>query len=387
MTTAAYHSKQPQEAHYDPETGDYDGQLVAIDLVDQLDPPTPAHLLPIPDNTVKTLFYWAMDLDITQGARMVLLTVIRHVKWADGTGCTASIPTLAREAHQTKKTTIGHIKTLIDAGLISRKRRFSKATETLLATTQPVSEPSTVSVETTPTVSVETTPTVSVETTPTVSVETTPTVSVETTLSSQRSRNASNQSSSTNPGNQSKTTARLRKKQETKVPGTKGTKVPLEEEGATGVTNSAPPKTLQEVEEWVEATMPASSTFLFADAVLKRYKKQWWCPFTGSNPKSGFAATTPRSKAVEKYMGSPEDWKRLRSDLKAKAFQDGGPFPVFDQHDGGNPKLKEPVLCFTCKEMTMAYGEKNTVFNRLEAPDEIDKCDECLSGQAVGVLA
>ena len=364
LTTAAYHSKQPQEAHYDPETGDYDGQLVAIDLVDQLDPPTPAHLLPIPDNTVKTLFYWAMDLDITQGARMVLLTVIRHVKWADGTGCTASIPTLAREAHQTKKTTIGHIKTLIDAGLISRKRRFSKATETLLATTQPVSEPSTVS------------------------VETTPTVSVETTLSSQRSRNASNQSSSsTNPGNQSKTTARLRKKQETKVPGTKGTKIPLEEEGATGVTNSAPPKTLQEVEEWVEATMPASSTFLFADAVLKRYKKQWWRPFTGSNPKSGFAATTPRSKAVEKYMESPEDWKRLRSDLKAKAFQDGGPFPVFDQHDGGNPKLKEPVLCFTCKEMTMAYGEKNTVFNRLEAPDEIDKCDECLSGQAVGVLA
>ena len=363
LTTAVYHSKQPQEAHYDPETGDYDGQLVAIDLVDQLDPPTPAHLLPIPDNTVKTLFYWAMDLDITQGARMVLLTVIRHVKWADGTGCTASIPTLAREAHQTKKTTIGHIKTLIDAGLISRKRRFSKATETLLATTQP-SEPSTVS------------------------VETTPTVSVETTLSSQRSRNASNQSSSsTNPSNQSKTTARLRKKQETKVPGTKGTKVPLEEEGATGVTNSAPPKTLQEVEEWVEATMPASSTFLFADAVLKRYKKQWWCPFTGSNPKSGFAATTPRSKAVEKYMGSPEDWKRLRSDLKAKAFQDGGPFPVFDQHDGGNPKLKEPVLCFTCKEMTMAYGEKNTVFNRLEAPDEIDKCDECLSGQTVGVLA
>ena len=364
LTTAVYHSKQPQEAHYDPETGDYDGQLVAIDLVDQLDPPTPAHLLPIPDNTVKTLFYWAMDLDITQGARMVLLTVIRHVKWADGTGCTASIPTLAREAHQTKKTTIGHIKTLIDAGLISRKRRFSKATETLLATTQAVPEPSTVS------------------------VETTPTVSVETTLSSQRSRNASNQSSSsTNPSNQSKTTARLRKKQETKVPGTKGTKIPLEEEGATGVTNSAPPKTLQEVEEWVEATMPASSTFLFADAVLKRYKKQWWCPFTGSNPKSGFAATTPRSKAVEKYMGSPEDWKRLRSDLKAKAFQDGGPFPVFDQHDGGNPKLKEPVLCFTCKEMTMAYGEKNTVFNRLEAPDEIDKCDECLSGQAVGVLA
>ena len=124
--------------------------------------------------------------------------------------------------------------------------------------------------------------------------------------------------------------------------------------------------------------MSASPTFLFADAVLKRYKKQWWCPFTGSNPMSGFAATTPRSTAVKKYMESLEDWTRLRGNLIAKAFQDGGPFPVFDQHDG-NPKLKEPVLCFTCKEMTMAYGEKNTVFNRVEGPDEIDRCDVCLS--------
>ena len=99
---------------------------------------------------------------------------------------------------------------------------------------------------------------------------------------------------------------------------------------------------------------------------------------------SGFAATTPRSTAVKKYMESLEDWTRLRGNLIAKAFQDGGPFPVFDQHDG-NPKLKEPVLCFTCKEMTMAYGEKNTVFNRVEGPDEIDRCDVCLSRQPVGV--
>ena len=347
MTTEVYHSKQPQE-----------------DLV----PIPQAHLLPIPDNTVKTLFYWAMDLDITQGARMVLLTVIRHVAWADGTGCTASIPTLAREAHQTKKTTVGHIKTLIDAGLISRKRRFSKATETLLPTS-------------------------------TVSVETTPTVSVETTLSSQRSGNASNQSSSsTNPINQCNPPKMSKKKQpeteknqeeETKTTkkqrDTVKTFQTLEEEGATGVTNSPPRKTLEEVEEWVEATMQASPTFLFADGVLKRYEKQWWRPFTGSNPKSGFAATTPRSTAVKKYMGSREDWTRLRADLTAKAFQDGGPFPVFDQHDGGNPKLKEPVLCFTCKEMTMAYGEKNTVFKRLEGPAEIDKCDVCLSRQPVAV--
>ena len=45
--------------------------------------PPRRHPLPIPDNTLRTLFDWAMDLDITQGARMVLLTVIRHVDWED----------------------------------------------------------------------------------------------------------------------------------------------------------------------------------------------------------------------------------------------------------------------------------------------------------------
>ena len=135
LTTEVYHSNQPQEAHYDPETGDYDGQLVAIDLVDQLDPPTtPEHPLPIPDNTVRTLFNWAMDLDITQGSRMVLLTVIRHVKWKDGTGCTASIPTLAREAHLSERSTKGHVKALIEAGLISRKRRMNRTWTTDLIT-------------------------------------------------------------------------------------------------------------------------------------------------------------------------------------------------------------------------------------------------------------
>ena len=153
-------------------TAPTNGQLAHPDLVAQLDPvAAPEHPLPVPDNTVKTLFYWAMDLNITQGARMVLLAVIRHVEWADGTGCKASIPTLAREAHQTKKTTIGHIKALIGAGLISRKRRMSKASETVLTTAQLASElPCT--------------------------------VSVETTLTSQRSGNASNQSSSSNPNNQ-----------------------------------------------------------------------------------------------------------------------------------------------------------------------------------------
>ena len=352
MTSAAYHSKQPQEAHYDPETGDYDGQLVAIDLVDQLDPPTPAHLLPIPDNTVKTLFYWAMDLDITQGARMVLLTVIRHVKWADGTGCTASIPTLAREAHQTKKTTIGHIKTLIDAGLISRKRRFSKATETLLATTQPVSEPSTVS------------------------VETTPTVSVETTLSSQRSRNASNQSSSsTNPDNQSETTARLRKKQETKIPGTKGTKVPLEEEKTRG---TAPMAHAEDVDAWLESNMPASPMVSFAEAMLKQYKKHWWQPFVSD----GWHTRTTVAKAAKVYTLDLNTWNKLRVDLRDKMLVGGLP------PEAPDGTVHQEVLCdfpgHVGERMTAAYGQQ-TVFNRKEGPGLIDRCDVCLTPELVGV--
>ena len=135
LTTAVYHSKQPQEDHYDPKNqGDWDRQLPNPDLVAQLDPTTPPVLLPVPDNTVKTLFYWAMDLDITQGARMVLLAVIRHVKWSDGTGCTASIPTLAREAHLSERSTKGHIKALISACLISRKRRMNRTCTTDLIT-------------------------------------------------------------------------------------------------------------------------------------------------------------------------------------------------------------------------------------------------------------
>ena len=81
---------------------------------------------------------------------MVLLAIIRHVEWADGTGCKASIPTLAREAHQTKKTTIGHIKALIDAGLISRKRRQNLSSWTDIATLASVAATLTASVAATP---------------------------------------------------------------------------------------------------------------------------------------------------------------------------------------------------------------------------------------------
>ena len=51
--------------HYNPENkGAWDTQLPNPHLVVQLDPPAaPEHPLPVPDNTIKTLFNWAMDLD------------------------------------------------------------------------------------------------------------------------------------------------------------------------------------------------------------------------------------------------------------------------------------------------------------------------------------
>ena len=181
---------------YDPETGAWDGQLAHADLVDQLPPPT--HPLPDLDNTVKTLFYWAMDLDIPHGPRLALLTIIRHIDWKEGSGCRASLPTLAKEAQFSTKTLKAHISLLVQEKIITRHRRMSQASETRL------------SVETSPTMLVNTTTKpdktrhspVGVETSPTVGVETSPTVGVETTPTSWGSGNASNQSSSNQSLNQ-----------------------------------------------------------------------------------------------------------------------------------------------------------------------------------------
>ena len=229
-----------EERHYDPETGDYDGQLVHADLVDQLPPPT--HPLPDLDNTVKTLFFWAMDLDIPHGPRLALLTILRHIDWKEGSGCWASLPTLAKEAQFSIKTMVGHIKYLLAQNLITRHRRMSRPSETRLNATTKAE------------------PTVSVETTPTVSVETTPTVSVETTLTSQRSGNASNQSSSsTNPFNQkvpglvdaSKVdTSRSEPEPGVTNGGFKSSS--FEEEGATGARVTGDELTVEEAQAWVD---------------------------------------------------------------------------------------------------------------------------------------
>ena len=324
MTTEVYHSEQPD------------------DLVPRM---PSAHLLPIPDGTVKSLFYWAMDLDITQGARMVLLTVIRHVTWADGTGCTASVLTLAQEAHMTRKTTISHIKALIDAGLISRKRRFSKATETLLAT-------STVGVETTPTVSVGSTPT------------------------SGRSGNASNQSSSSNLSNQSKKP----KKTESKKPETKTNKT-SEEEKTTTRTESAPQGArpmahAEEVDAWLETNMPSTPMVSFAEAMLKHYKKLklWWQP----DVSDGWHSNTSISRAAKVVSNNLPTWQQFRVDLRDKMLRGGVP----PQAPDGT--LQPEVYCECCENMTAAYDPKKAM-RRIEGSDFVDKCEMCLYAGPVKV--
>ena len=118
---------------------------------------TSGHPLPDLDNTVKSLFFWAMDLDIPHGPRLALLTILRHIDWKEGDHCIAGIKTLARESHFSTKTLKEHIRYLVDAKLINRLRHVGRITETRLGT---------VGVETSPTVGVETSPIVGVAATP-----------------------------------------------------------------------------------------------------------------------------------------------------------------------------------------------------------------------------
>ena len=118
---------------------------------------TAGHPLPDLDNTVKSLFFWAMDLDIPHGPRLALLTILRHIDWKEGDHCIAGIKTLARESQFSTKTLKEHIRYLVDAKLINRLRHVGRITETRLGT---------VGVETSPTVGVETSPIVGVAATP-----------------------------------------------------------------------------------------------------------------------------------------------------------------------------------------------------------------------------
>ena len=92
-----------EQRHYDTENlGAWDGQNAFPGM-------PPIHPLPDLDNTVKTLFFWAMDLDIPHGPRLALLTILRHIDWEKGDHCTAGVSTLARESQFSRKTLKAHI--------------------------------------------------------------------------------------------------------------------------------------------------------------------------------------------------------------------------------------------------------------------------------------
>ena len=149
-------AQEATKQHYDSETGEWDGQLVHGALVEQVSAEA-KHPEPALDNTVKTLFFWAMDLDIPHGPRLVLLTILRHIDWKKGDHCIAGIQTLARESQFSTKTLKEHIKFLVAQNLISRLRHIGRTTETRLGT---------VGVETSPMVGVETSPMVGEAPTP-----------------------------------------------------------------------------------------------------------------------------------------------------------------------------------------------------------------------------
>ena len=284
--------------HINPDNGEWDRQLPNPDLVAQLDPPTaPEHPLPIPDNTIKTLFYWAMDLDIPHGPRLALLTILRHINWEKGDHCTAGIQTLAREAQFSRKTLKAHIKYLVGENLISRFRQIGRTTETRLGT-----------------VGVETTPMVGVETTPMVGVAATP----------------ETYSSSTNPNNQLGTPDQIVNLQQ-EGPETKDqdqdhgrTEFPFfsEEEGtgATGARDSAPaPQLPQAVNEWLQNSFPASPTLSLCADLLKHYEKWWWQPHVSD----GFYTRTTISTAAKMYTADLKQWQKFRIDLKDKMLRAG----------------------------------------------------------------
>ena len=346
LTTEVYHSKQPQEDHYNPENGTWDRQLPNPDLVVQLDDPPPAK------PRIFDRVAWADGIVLARRYRGPTAAVFHRMTVRAGTdaGCFENVDNMALGLGLCRRSVQRAIKIIAKDGYMIVEERHRQTYLCRPDFTKRVSQS-------------------------------------PVRVSQSHPHEGVTESPKGKPSSSKGKVKELTNKKEVvkKQPDTVKTFKPFEEEGATGVTNSPPRKTYDEVVEWVETDMPASATFWFVDGVLKRYEKQWWRPWTGRNPKSGFAEDTPRSKAVEKYMGSPEDWRRLRANLITKAFEDGGPFPVFDQHDGGNPKLKEPVLCFTCKDMTMAYGETNKVFTRVDGSDEIDKCDACLTPELVAV--
>ena len=322
---------------YDPENeGAWTGQLPNPDLVDQLPPADTVHPLPDLDNTVKTLFYWAMDLDIPHGPRLALLTILRHIDWKEGSGCRASLPTLAKEAQFSIKTMAGHIKYLLAQNLITRHRRMSRPSETRLNTTTKA------------------------DTTrrPTVSVETTPTVSVETTLNSQRSVNASNQSSSsTNPFNQKvpRLVDAKRVDDSGPEPGvTTGVKSSsFEEEGATGDRVTGDQLTVEDIQAWVDGHLSETPQPFEIQQVGKHcwpsWSKHWNLDLAGAIVVWTKTDASRRKfrKDVVMHLGKVGLPKPKQADPEQEAARERDRL-VMDQRIAEGPKRRFKVKCAGC---------------------------------------
>ena len=112
--------------------------------------------------------------------------------------------------------------------------------------------------------------------------------------------------------------------------------------------------TIDDCAAWVTTNMPPSPMSSFVDDMPKCHEKQWWMPWVG-NPKLGFLETTKRATAVKVYMADIESWQRLRADLPAKILLKGELPHLAEVHDG-KPRLKEKVFCETCKGLVFTCG-------------------------------
>ena len=119
-----------EQRHYDPQNGDYDGQLVQVELVHQL--PPAQYPLPEMDNTLLTPTTWVYSLKLPLRTHSLLLAIIQRMNWDTGKGCWASVESLAEDARLSLREAARQIRWLADHGIIGRKRRRDASAETWL---------------------------------------------------------------------------------------------------------------------------------------------------------------------------------------------------------------------------------------------------------------
>ena len=151
--------------HFDPETGAWDGQLVAVDLIPEQPQPQPhSHYeRPIPDGNDITLIRWVQRLRLPNGKGMMLVAVVSQVQWVDGSHCTAGVDLLMAMANQSRSTAHRNLAWLEGQGIIgSRKRKDTSTFRWLVVDSVCPTSDTYVS----PTVDTYVSPTVDTQTTP-----------------------------------------------------------------------------------------------------------------------------------------------------------------------------------------------------------------------------